>query len=333
MPAQTRALMTSAARRTAGANWRVVPDSLLRALNATRSVPKKCCSVAGSRRWRRCGRMGGRGTAGWRAAAPRGDGGGRVEERQPGRIRRGGRVAVRVGQRIAVIGRQKFQRHFSFQQPIAASAAAMFVIANIRALSAMRCAGRRRACERCGPKREGVVLPPDRASVWSGGARRAVQRAERLDLVEVPGPGGAGQRGGPAVRKASALGTANGLSSPTQGAVLGERAAASGATGPARCRPPRPRCRKRRRRAARRSSRRRPPRRRRSRRASRGRPGWRPGRSRTAPAASRPAPGRARRAPRTRRSATAASTDSPPRVRGASRYGSYGVPAMALTAS
>ena len=38
--------------------------------------------------------------------------------------------------RIAVIGRQKLQWYLSFQQPIAASAAARLVTANIRALSA-----------------------------------------------------------------------------------------------------------------------------------------------------------------------------------------------------
>ena len=42
--------------------------------------------------------------------------------------------------RIAVIGRQKFQWYLSFQQPIAASAAARFSIAKSRALSTMsRC--------------------------------------------------------------------------------------------------------------------------------------------------------------------------------------------------
>jgi hypothetical protein len=39
--------------------------------------------------------------------------------------------------RIAVIGRQKFQWYLLSQQPIAASAAARFSIANRRALSAM----------------------------------------------------------------------------------------------------------------------------------------------------------------------------------------------------
>ena len=39
--------------------------------------------------------------------------------------------------RIAVIGRHVFQRYLLFQQPIAASAAARFSVANSRALSTM----------------------------------------------------------------------------------------------------------------------------------------------------------------------------------------------------
>ena len=96
--AHTRALVTSRSTSESRAKCRVVPDSLLFALNGTRSRPKKCCSVRDDRAGgaevarRVVGERGG--DQRWR---PGGDGGRRVEQRQPGGIGRGGRVAVGVG--------------------------------------------------------------------------------------------------------------------------------------------------------------------------------------------------------------------------------------------
>jgi hypothetical protein len=87
---------------------------------------------------------------------------------------------------MAVIGRQAFQRYLLFQQPIAASAAARFSIANSRALSAI------------GSPRSAATVRKARfhsakawscqkiaASVWSAVRVGASERADALDLVEV----------------------------------------------------------------------------------------------------------------------------------------------------
>src|SRR4051794_16562071 len=117
-----------------------VPDGAgLGALDAERHAvaPKKCCSVvtiaAVAQRWPD-GLSGNAGvTSGGAPGATGVDGSNSGSQSLSALVARLPSVSA---SRMAVIGRQKFQRYFSCQQPIAESAPARFVIASIRALSA-----------------------------------------------------------------------------------------------------------------------------------------------------------------------------------------------------
>src|SRR4051794_31646228 len=136
IPAHTRALMFSSSSSERRRQLRVVADLLLVALIATLSVPKKYRRVRtiepAAQLWPEgCSGNGGVTSAGGLATG--------VERSNSG-AQVGSAVvagfASSAASWIAVIGRQAFQWYLSFQQPIAASAAARLVAANSRALSA-----------------------------------------------------------------------------------------------------------------------------------------------------------------------------------------------------
>jgi hypothetical protein len=115
----------------------VVPDLLLDALKAILSVPKKYWRVRtiapAAQLWPEgCSGNGGVTSAGGVATG--------VDGSNSGVHVGSAEVAAfpsLAASRMAVIGRQKFQWYLSFQQPIAASAAARFPVAKSRALSTM----------------------------------------------------------------------------------------------------------------------------------------------------------------------------------------------------
>ena len=142
----------------------------------------------------------------------------RVEQRRPARVRLGRRVAVGRG--------LTDRRDRTPEVPVV-----LVVAAADRAVAPARLVMRRDGrCPRCRarglpertqdaiPDRGTVVLPEDRGLGLVGGARRARERAEPLDLVEVPRVGPARQAFGRSVRSISALGTRNGSTFATHGA-------------------------------------------------------------------------------------------------------------------
>src|SRR3954454_15681373 len=113
-----------------------VPDFVLVALKATWSVPKKDWSVGTIAPAAQLWPDGWSGNGGVTRAGGAATG---VAGSNSGSQSGSGSVAglpSPAASRMAVTGRQKFQWYLSFQQPIAAAAAARFVIANSRALSA-----------------------------------------------------------------------------------------------------------------------------------------------------------------------------------------------------
>src|SRR3954452_622576 len=133
IPAQTRALMFSLSASERLSKVRVVPDLLLEALNATLSVPKKYRRV---RKIEPAAQLWPEGWSGNGGVTSAGGVATCVDGSNSGAHVGSASVAgfpSLAASRMAVMGRQKFQWYLSFQQPIAASAAAMFSIANSRA--------------------------------------------------------------------------------------------------------------------------------------------------------------------------------------------------------
>src|SRR5512132_3448904 len=124
-----------------------------------------------------------------------GDGNRRVEERQPGRVGLGRRVAVASG--LADRGDRAPEVPVVLVVPAADRAVGPGQVRHREqagALDAVQLLALRQRAEDAVPDRDAAVLPEDRGCRLVGGAARARKRAELLDLVEVLRVGGAGER-------------------------------------------------------------------------------------------------------------------------------------------
>src|SRR5437660_406032 len=138
MPAHTRASMTSLSASENRSKLRVVQDLLLNALKLILSVPKKFWSVFTKAPVAQAWPEGGSGKGGVKSGNRGLQTGvaGSNSGKHDGSAWVSGLPSVSAS-RIAGIYRQDFHWYLSFQQPIAASAAARFSIANKRALFTM----------------------------------------------------------------------------------------------------------------------------------------------------------------------------------------------------
>ena len=211
MPPQTRASMISLSAARSGRSAAAAPGKRLESMsNATLSVPKNSWQCEhGAAHAPVTGRVVRERRRGERRARRRR----RVEQRLPVRV--GLRLRVPVGVCLAD------RRHRTPEVPVV-----LVVPAGDRAVSGgevdhreepglsavSRPCSAERSRDSAVPERHGRGLPEDGRGRLVRGPRRALQRTELLDLVEVLRVGGARQRVGPSERNCDGLSMRNGSS-------------------------------------------------------------------------------------------------------------------------